>query len=63
MSAHLTGVVQCGFGGLRAQDGGVGLGWLVALGWLISASLAAVEGGWIITGARRAAEGEERRSN
>lgn len=44
----------------RVQDRGVGLvGWLLDLGWLISASLAAVECGWIIIGARKAKEGEK----
>lgn len=33
----------------------MGPGWLVALGWLISAPQVAVECGWIVTGAGKAA--------
>lgn len=41
----------------------MGLGRLVALGWLISGLLAAVDFGWVMLGARQAGEGEKWRSN
>lgn len=50
-------------GGVRIEVWAWAGWWLVALGWLISASLAAVECGWILIGARKAEEGEKQRSN